>query len=67
LLHKRRDHNGTDRVPTAGWALTDAAAAVTDRAIAVQLDRGADFEDKMAVGLALHGAAAVLEADSEQL
>lgn len=41
------------------WALVDAAAAVTDRAIAVQLDRRSDFEDRMAVGLALHRAARV--------
>ena len=31
--------------------------------IAVQLDRGADCDDRMAVGLALHRAARVLEAD----
>jgi hypothetical protein len=46
------------------WALDVAAAAVTGRAIAVQLDRGADFDDRMAVGLALHRTARVLEADS---
>jgi hypothetical protein len=44
------------------WALVDAADAVTDRAIAVQLDRGAGVDDRMAVGLALHRAARVLEA-----
>jgi hypothetical protein len=27
------------------WAIVDAAAAVTDRAIAVHLGRGADFDD----------------------
>jgi hypothetical protein len=43
------------------WALVDAADAVTDRAIAVQLDRGADLDDRMGVGLALHRAAALLE------
>jgi hypothetical protein len=46
------------------WALIDAAAVVTDRAIAVQQDRGADFDDRMAVGLALHHAAGVLQDDT---
>ena len=44
-----------------GWALADAADAVTDRAIAPQLDRRSDLDDRMAVGLALHRAARVLE------
>jgi hypothetical protein len=48
----------------AGWAMTAAADAVTDRAIAAQLDRGADFDDRMAVGLALHQAARVLGGES---
>ncbi len=39
------------------WALADAAGAVTDRAIAAQLDRGADLDDRMEVGIALHRAA----------
>jgi hypothetical protein len=43
------------------WALDVAAAAVTDRAIAVQLDRHSDLDDRMAVGLALHRAARVIE------
>jgi len=47
----------------AGWALADAAAAVTDRAIAVQLNRRSDLDDTVSVGLALHRAARVLEAD----
>jgi hypothetical protein len=46
------------------WALIDAAAAVTDRAIAVQLDRHSDCDDRMAVGLALHRAARVLADES---
>lgn len=46
---------------------TAAADAVTDRAIAMQLDRRSDFDDRMAVRLALHRAAAVLEADDERL
>jgi hypothetical protein len=33
----------------------------------VQLNRHSDLDDRMAVGLALHRAAAVLEADDEQL
>ncbi|MGO9153090.1 hypothetical protein [Mycobacterium sp.] len=45
-------------------ALTDAADAVTDRAIAVQLDWGADLDDRMAVGLALHRAARALQDDT---
>jgi hypothetical protein len=46
------------------WALVDAADAVTDRAIVVQLDRGADFDDRMAVGLAMHRAARALQDDA---
>ncbi|MGO8964998.1 hypothetical protein [Mycobacterium sp.] len=42
-----------------GWALDVAAAAVTDRAIAVQLDRASDFDNRMAVGIALHRTARV--------
>jgi hypothetical protein len=42
------------------WVLADAAAAVTELAIAVQQDRSAG-EDRMAIGLALHRAARVLE------
>jgi hypothetical protein len=45
----------------AGWAPTDAAAAVTDRAVAAQLDRHSDHDDRMAVGLALHRAGRVLD------
>jgi len=37
------------------WALVDAPGVVTDRAIAAQLDRDADLDDSMAVGLALLG------------
>lgn len=46
----------------AGWVLADAADAVTDRAIAAQLDRDTRLRRRMAVGLALHRAARVLEA-----
>ncbi len=49
----------------AGWMMTAAAAAVTDRAIAVHLDRGANFDNRMAAGLALHRTAAVQQADDE--
>jgi hypothetical protein len=45
----------------ADLALADATARITDRAIAVQLDRGSDLDD-MGCGLALHRAAAALEA-----
>ncbi|MGO9155238.1 hypothetical protein [Mycobacterium sp.] len=45
------------------WELADAVAAITDRAIEVQLDRRSDLDDRMAIGLALHRAARVLEAD----
>jgi hypothetical protein len=45
----------------AGWAPTDAAAAVTDRAVAAQLDRHSDHDNRMAVGLALHRAGRVLD------
>ncbi len=45
----------------AGWELADAGATVTDRAVATQLDRGADCDDRMAVGLALHRAARLIE------
>jgi len=41
----------------ADWALTEAAAAVTEWAIAVQLDRRSNLDNRMAVGLALHRAA----------
>jgi hypothetical protein len=33
----------------------------------VHLDRGADFDDRMAAGLALHRVAALQQADDEQL
>jgi hypothetical protein len=47
-----------------GWGVMTAAAdAVTDRAIAVQLDRRSDLDDRMAVGLALHRAARRREGD----
>jgi predicted transcriptional regulator len=45
----------------AGYAPTDAAAAVTDRAVAAQLDRQSDRDDRMAVGLALHRAGRVFD------
>ena len=45
----------------AGWAPTDVAAAVTDRAVAAQLDRHSDHDDRIAVGLALHRAGRVLD------
>ncbi len=48
------------QAPRPTGALADA---VTDRAIAVQLSRHSDLDDRMAVGLALHRAARVLEAD----
>ena len=34
----------------AGWVMTAAADAVTDRAIAVQLNQHSDLDDRMAVG-----------------
>jgi hypothetical protein len=38
----------------SGWVMTAAADTVTDQAIAVQLNRHSDLEDRMAVELALH-------------
>lgn len=48
-------------------SIAGTAHAMAHRAIAVRLDRRADLDDRMAVGLALHRVAAVLEADDEQL
>jgi len=53
------------KVIRCDWALVDAADAVTDRAIAAQLNRHSDLDDRMAVGLALRRAR-VLEAGESQ-
>lgn len=59
---KWRGEHSPGRPSWPGQALADAAAAVTERAIAAQPDRNSDFDDRMAVGLALHRAARVLQA-----